>query len=211
MVEFDPVWFAVIGAAGGILLWAYTNWHLRRGIQEVRADIDVKRAGTERFVKDELESLKEELRNAKPAVDIKAELAGLESRLATVQIDAAPLMAQVQAELIPAVQEKVENVKSALLGHMGFAKKSVKALAEGAVEIVGERAVQEAGFESEWQIKLAQLGMDDPWLKEHKTVALGLELIKEALRGGQNVQIASGVPGGAKQVGPGPKAPYGGI
>ena len=212
MVEFDPLFIAILVGMLGLAMWAVTNIHLKRRVVEIKADIDAKRAGTEAFVEGKLEDLRNGLKADLPKMDIephlealkatfKSDLEALESRLKTVQIDAAPLLDQVQATLIPAVEAKVENVKSALLGHLGFAKKSVKALAEGAVEIVGERAVSEAGFENEWEVKLAQLGMDDPWLKEHKTVALGLEFIKEAMRGGQRVEIGASVPANAKRMG----------
>ena len=206
MVEFDPLLIGTLVGVMGILLWIVTNWHLVRTGRAIKADIDEKRAGTEDFVRAELDVLKNDLeigdRSAELLEDFKAELIALEGRLQTVQIDPAPLLANVQNELIPAVQEKIGILKSELLGHLGYAKKSVKALAEGAVELVGEKAVHEAGFEHEWEVKLAQLGMDDPWLKEHKTVALGLELIKEALRGGRDVQIGVPVPSGAKKIGP---------
>lgn len=224
MVEVDPVLWAIVIAILGLIMWAVTNIRLTRTGKAIKADIDEKRATTEEFVEKQLldlrTGLQEELgkefngQALEARVEAKMdtfksflseEMEGLESRLATVQIDARPIMEQVEATLIPAVVERVENVKSSLLGHLGFAKKSVKALAEGAVEIVGERAVTEAGFEHEWEVKLAQLGMDDPWLKEHKTVALGLEFIKEAMRGGRKVEfgeIVGGVPSGAKSIGP---------
>lgn len=188
MVEFDPLMAGVVVGLMGLLLWIVTNWHLVRTGKAIKADIDEKRAGTEAFVREELEGLKEELREAKPAVDIKAELEGLESRLGTVQIDAAPLIAQVEATLIPAVQERVENVKSAILGSLGYAKKGMKALGEGAAKLTGEKALEAAGFESEWEMRLAQFGMDDEWMKNNKAAAFGLSLIKSALNKGENPQ-----------------------
>lgn len=193
----------------GIILWIVTNLHLVRTGRAIKADIDEKREATEKFVQAELGTLRTDLGGtdlkaelASLRTDFKEELAGLESRLETVKIDPAPLMAQVQAELIPAVQERVEHVKSAIQGMLGYGKKSLKAAAEGVVEVVGERAVQEAGFEAEWQARLARYGIDDEWKKTHKTAALGFDLIMEALGRGQNVEIVSGVPEGTKKIGP---------
>lgn len=193
----------------GILLWIVTNVHLVRTGRSIKADIDAKREATEEFVQAELRSLRTDLSGTELKgefdalrADFKVELQELESRLATVQLDAAPILADITATLIPAVEARVENVKKAILGKLGYAVQGVKALAEGAVELVGETAVEEAGFEAEWQMRLAQIGMDDDWLKTHKTAAFGLSLIKEAIGKGHEVQLVGSVPAGAKRVGP---------
>jgi len=208
-----------VGVAG-LALWILTNWHLVRTGKAIKADIDAKRAGTEAFVEDQLLDLRTSLQEELGKVSAEGledrvearmdvfktylaeELQGLESRLATVQIDAGPIMERVQADLIPAVQERVENLKSVLLGKMGYAVKGVKALGEGVAELAGERALEEAGIDVEWQRRLQQYGLDEEWLKTHKTAAFGLSLIKEALGRGENVQIVGNVPPGARRVTP---------
>lgn len=217
MVDFETILGLVVVGSIGFILWAFTNWHLWKGILGIKADIDVKRAGTEDFVKEELRILKvglkdelggENLKGSLQAqieglqADFKSELAGLESRLATVQIDARPIMDQVTAELIPAVEAKIEHVKAVIQGAKGYAIKGVKALGESVAGITGEKALEEAGISSEWEMRLAQLGMDDEWAKRNKTAAFGLSLIKEALSRGENVRVVDYVPSGAKRVGP---------
>lgn len=190
MVEFDPVLGAILVGLIGLLLWIVTNWHIKR----VRTEIDEKRAETQDFVRSQLEDLK----------------AGLKEDLAaegqTIQIDAGPLMAQVQAELIPAVQERIETLKSTLLGKMGYAVKGVKALGEGVAELVGEQVLEESGLEYEWEMRLARFGLDEEWMKKNKAAAFGLSILKEmsGQGGGSAVQsrIVGGVPVGAKRVGP---------
>ena len=217
MVEFDPVLGVIVVGVIGFLMWAFTNYHLWNGILGIKADIDEKREGTEEFVKDQLQILKVELRKElggdKLEKGLQArfeglqatfseELKDLEGRLATVQIDTRPLLEQVTAELLPSITEKVENVKSSILGKLGYGTKALKAAAEGVVEVVGERAVQEAGIAGDWKVRLAKYGLDDEWMKAHKTAAVGFELIMEAMSAGQPVQIAQGVPAGAKRIGP---------
>ena len=195
------------------MLWIVTNWHLVRTGRSIKADIDEKRASTEAFVRDELRLLKTGIQEDLPKVEIredldalradfKEELAGLETRLATVQIDTRPLLEQVTAELIPAVEAKIENVRAVIQGAKGYAIKGVKSLGESVAGLAGEKAIEEAGISSEWEMRLAQLGMDDEWAKRNKTAAFGLSLIKEALSRGENVQIVGSVPSGAKRVGP---------
>ena len=217
MVEFDPILGAVIVGLVGILLWIITNWHLVRTGRGLKADIDEKRAGTEAFVKRELSALKSSLQEELTGQDLgkrldalqadfTTEIQGLEDRLQTVQIDARPLMEQVQSELIPAVQEKIENIKSSLLGKLGYTVKGLKEAGEAVAEVVGEQAFEQAGFNSEWELRLAQYGLDEEWMRTHKTAAMGFSFIKELLKQGQSVQVApGGVPAGAKRIGAPPK------
>ncbi|MCJ2531786.1 MAG: hypothetical protein LN413_05725 [Candidatus Thermoplasmatota archaeon] len=213
MVEFDPLWIGILVAILGLIMWAVTNIRLTRTGRDIKADIDEKRAATEEFVRGQLGDLRTGLQEDLPKVDLepqldalkatfKSDLQELESRLETVQIDARPIMDQVEAKLIPAVQERVEALKSTLLGKMGYAVKGVKALGEGVAELAGERVLAESGVEAEWQMRLAEYGLDEAWLKTHKTAAFGLSLLKEALGRGEDVQIVGSVPQNAKQLGP---------
>lgn len=207
MVEFDPLVWGILVGLVGILLWIVTNVHLKRTGTAIKADIDEKREATQEFVTTELKASE-----ARIQTQIEDQLKTLKADLETVTIEPGGLVEQVRAELLPAVTEKVENIKSVLLGKLGYATKGVKAVGEGIAEMAGERIAQEAGFEAEWEMRLAQLGMDDEWMKRNKAAAFGLSLLKRAMKGGEDgAQIVSGVPRGAKQVRPGPKPPYGGI
>lgn len=120
----------------------------------------------------------------------------------TVTIDPGPLLEQVRGDLIPAVEAKIEHVKAVLQGAKGYAVKGVKALGEGVAELAGERVMDQAGYEAEWSMRLAEYGLDEEWMKRNKTAAFGLSLLKEALGRGESVQVVGGVPEGAKRVGP---------
>lgn len=198
MVEFDPLLVGIVVGLLGIALWIVTNVHLVRTGRAIKADIDAKREETQEFVEEQLEGLQDGFKT-----ELEAELKTVREELGgNVELDAAPLMEQIELVLVPKVQERVEQVKSALLGKLGYGVKALKAAGEGVAEIVGERAVEEAGFTAEWEARLAQYGIDDAWKKTHKTAALGFELIKEALNAGQPVSVVPGVPPGTKRVGP---------
>lgn len=223
IVEFDPLIGVLIVGVFGIILWIVTNWHLLRTGKAIKADIDDKREATEEFVRLELSNLKTELgkdfgdgsvvqtRIDALGVEFREEIKGLESYLEKVKIDATPLLEQVQETLIPAVEKKVKDVQSVILGKLGYAVQGVKALGEGTARLVGEAALEKAGFATEMEFRLAQIGIDEEWMRKNKAAAAGLMIIKGIFDGGTDPRIVRGVPTGAKQVGPGPKAPFGGI
>lgn len=180
MVEFDPLVWGILVGLVGIALWIVTNWHLVRTGRGIKSEIDEKRASTEAFVRAELETLREDLGGA-------------------VEIDANPLMTAFEERIVPAIEARVENIKSVLLGKLGYAAKGVKALGEGVAEIVGEGAIEEAGFGSEWEMRLAQLGMDDEWAKKNKTAAFGLSILRDFTGAGKASRVAGLLPGAGKE------------
>lgn len=184
LVEFDPLIVGILVGLIGIALWIVTNWHLVRTGRAIKTEIDEKRAATEAFVQGELATLREDLGGA-------------------VELDAAPLMKAISAELLPEITDRVENIKATLLGKLGYGIKGVKALGEGVLKATGEKALEEAGYADEWEYRLAQIGIDEEWMKRNKAAAAGLLLLKRGFgQSGQGTQIVGGVPAGAKVVGP---------
>lgn len=187
--QFDPVIGAILVGIVGIALWIITNVHLIRTGRAIKADIDAKRSETEAFVQRELASLQEDLGGA-------------------VELDANPLMAEFETRIVPAIEAKVESLRSVIQGKIGYAVKGVKALGEGVAELVGEGVAGEAvgglTSENEMKIRLAQLGMDADWMKAHPVAAFGLGLLRDTM--GLSTGVPAGIqsrilPGGAQAQG----------
>lgn len=132
---FNPLLAAILIGLIGILLWVVTNWHLVRTGKAIKADIDQKRAATEKFVQDELKLLKRGLREDLEAPDtgaLKGEVQELRQHLE--KLDEA-LGGHFQA--IHEVVEKLpERVRMAAISTKGVEMREVYAKATEAGEEV---------------------------------------------------------------------------
>jgi len=180
MVEWTAELAALMIAIVGIVLWVVTNWNTIRVGRLLKKDIDVKRSATEAFVDSRL---------AKIEANLDAKLESMK----TVQINAGPMVAELKAELLPELLEKVESVRTWVSSKLGLVTRGLKDLGEDAIEAVGAGVLENADPEDVLRAQLATLRVVDP--EKHPYAAAGLAYIKAQLGPGPKLKVTkSGAP-----------------
>ena len=99
----DPILAAILIAILGLALWIVTNWHLHRGVQRVRVDIETKRKATEEFVQAEVSRM---------GAYVETQMKSFGDKIAG---DLGGFEARVHAEIPPNPQGDIEAVKAEVL------------------------------------------------------------------------------------------------
>src|SRR2546425_489876 len=82
------------------------------------------------------------------AAKLEPRLTAFEERLsAPVQIDLAPIVQMVSAEIVPKVKEEIERVRAVIDGKIGWVRKVGKQTGEVIAEAVGDGVLEEAGID----------------------------------------------------------------
>jgi len=197
IVLFDPLLLVLVAAVLGLLLWVYTNWHLRRTGLAIKADIDLKRASTEEFVKAELAALKADLGGGEEGggvAELKAHVQSLDVAMGA-HIDA--LKADMKA--LPAAMTKAMYLAQG---------REMKALYSEATEAEGEveqYVVDEMDPVSLAVMKVDSINPSEKYREEHALGAgiidVGKELFKGWLNERRDVVTMKPVSGGGKRKG----------
>jgi hypothetical protein len=142
-------------------------------------------------------------KDAEPYMDrlaarVEARLLPKLEEMKTVSINAGPMVAELKAELLPELLQKVESVRTWVSSKLGLTIRGLKDLGEDAIEAVGKEVLDEADPNDVLRAQLASLKVVDP--DKHPYAAAGLAYLKAQLGA---VPVKKRSPGG------GPRTEFG--